>query len=89
MWRITLGFLENHYRLAALGDVGATVVQRLQLLGDGRTPKAKLFGVAGHAKHAVFRALIPGGVASGIALSKKGATIWTNHGAVHGLSRPQ
>ncbi len=87
--RLHARFLENHYRLAALGDVGATVFQRLLLLGDRRTPKAKLFGIAGHAKYSVFGALVSVGIAAGIAFNKAGTTIWTNHSAVHEGSRPQ
>ena len=81
--------LEHYDRLAALGDVGATVLQRLQLLSDGRAPKAKLFRFMGHAEYAVFRALIPVGIATGIALGKQSTAIWTYHEAGHGVTRPQ
>ena len=81
--------LEDDYRLTALVDVGATILERLELLGYRRAPKAKLFRATGHAKYAVFRALIPIGVATGIALGKDRTAIWTIHIAVHGPSRRQ
>jgi len=78
---------EDDYRLAALGDVGASVFERFALRGYGRTPKAKLFGIQGHAKYAVFRASIPLGVATRIALSEQSTAIWTNHSTLHGPRR--
>jgi hypothetical protein len=51
----------------------------LQLLSDGRAPKAKLFGFVGHTEYAVLRAVIPVGIATGIALRQDGAAIWTIH----------
>ena len=62
-------FLEHHDRFAALGDVGAAVFERLQLLSDGRAPKAEFFRLVGHSEDAVLRALIPVGVATRIALN--------------------